>query len=248
MMSPELRCALAGSAAVSLTSLAGVASLPFDPATVRGWLGPAVGLAAGALIGDAVLHLLPETLADPAGPAWVLVGLAFSFTLEKVLRWHHEPCAAGHEHEHGVKPTGAVLLAGCGLHNAVDGALIGASFLHSVPLGMTTTTAVLLHELPHEVGDFAVLLDCGYSRGRALLYNFLTACLALAGTVLVFACRDVLRHSSAALAVTAGQFLYVALAGLFPELQKERAPGRSLLQVLALGAGVGLMAALKKLG
>ncbi|MDE2292424.1 MAG: ZIP family metal transporter [Elusimicrobia bacterium] len=247
-MPAALPGALLSSAAVSLVSLVGLVALPFDADTVSFWLAPAVGMAVGALLGDAFLHLLPDVMGLPSAPAWTLAGLAASFVLERALRLHHEPHAAGHGHSHVVKPTGPVLLLGCGIHNLVDGALVGASYLHSLPMGLATTAAVCLHELPHELGDFAVLLDCGYSRARALLYNFLTACLAVAGTLLVFAWTDVLRHSGAALALTAGQFIYVACADLMPEMQAERSRTRAAMQTAGVLLGLALMWALKRLG
>jgi zinc and cadmium transporter len=124
----------------------------------------------------------------------------------------------------------------------MDGILIGASFQVNRDVGIATTLAVALHELPHEIGDFGVLIDSGYSRGRAVLFNFLCACIAIAGVFVAFGFQSSLDNfPSIALPLTGGSFLYIAGSNLTPELQKEYAPGRSLIQCLAMVAGIGLM-------
>src|SRR4029077_21243583 len=111
---------------------------------------------------------------------WVLAGIFASFLFEKVLRWkdHHEL-----DEPRGIKPVGRIILVSDGLHNLVDGILIGASFQVNKDVGIATTLAVALHELPHEIGDFGVLIDSGYTKTRALLFNFLCACIAILGVV-----------------------------------------------------------------
>src|SRR5262249_7208697 len=148
-----------------------------------------------------------------------------------------------HPQDH-IHPVGRIILISDGLHNLLDGVLIGASYLAGRSVGLATTFAVILHELPHEIGDFGVLLHSGYSRTRALLLNFFSACVAIA-----FAFQSAMKDFPAiALPVTAGTFLYIAGSNLTPELHKENDPLQSLLQFLALMAGVGFMLLLLLVG
>lgn len=228
---------------VSLLSLAGVATLPFREHNIKRILFLLISLAAGALFGDAILHLLPEIFQTTSRPVasslWVLAGIFASFVLEKFLRWRHEHGISAHGHIH---PVGRILLVSDSLHNLLDGVLIGASYQAGLSVGVATTVAVALHELPHEIGDFGVLLHSGYTRSRALLFNFLSACVALAGVLLAFGFQSMKADFPAiALPLTAGTFLYIAGTNLTPELHKESAPLKSAVQFLSLLAGVGLM-------
>jgi len=129
-----------------------------------------------------------------------------------------------------------------GLHNLIDGILIGASYLAGVSVGLATTIAVVLHEIPQEMGDFGVLIHAGFSKSRALYLNFLSALLAIAGAVLALvASTQIKQLPNAVLPFTAGGFIYIAGSDLVPELHKERAPVKSLLQLGAIGIGVSLM-------
>src|SRR5258706_4429874 len=177
-----------GSAAlVSTVSLAGIATLPIPEQRLKEVTFLLISLATGALFGDAILHLLPDIFEDPSHPLsnslWILAGIGVSFVLEKFLRWKHEhglePEIGHSHHHHAIKPVGRILLLSDGLHNFVDGLLIGASYLAGRKIGIATTLAVILHELPHEIGDFGILIDAGYSRSRAVLFNFISACVAL---------------------------------------------------------------------
>ena len=235
--------ALASASAVSLLSLVGIASLPFSEETLKRITFILVSLATGALFGDAILHILPEVFKSGShtltSSLWVLGGILASFIFEKFLRWkdHHEL-----EHSHTIKPVGRIILLSDGLHNLMDGILIGASFQVNRDVGIATTLAVALHELPHEIGDFGVLIDSGYSKGRALVFNFLCACIAIAGVFVAFGFQSSLENFPwIALPLTGGSFLYIAGSNLTPELQKEYAPVRSLIQCLAMMAGIGLM-------
>jgi zinc and cadmium transporter len=228
---------------VSLISLVGVATIFLREDRVKGAVFLLISLAAGALFGDAILHLLPEIFQTSTHPVasslWVLAGIFSSFVLEKFLRWRQEHGLHPHDHIH---PVGRIILVSDSLHNLLDGVLIGASYLAGRSVGMATTVAVILHELPHEIGDFGVLLHSGYSRGKALLFNFLSACIAIAGVGIAFAFQSALSDFPAiALPVTAGSFLYIAGTNLTPELHKENSPLKSLLQFMALLVGVGFM-------
>lgn len=231
---------------VSLLSLATLATIPLRENSVQKVVFFLVSLAAGALFGDAILHLFPEIFRTTQNPVhsslWVLVGIFASFVLEKFLRWRHEHGLEGHEGHAHIHPVGRILLVSDGLHNLMDGILIGASYQASYSVGVATTLAVILHELPHEIGDFGVLLHSGYSRSKALIFNFLSACISIVGVIIAFAFTSAVRDFPAiALPITAGTFLYIAGSNLTPELHKESAPIKSLMQFISLLAGVGLM-------
>ncbi len=235
--------AFASAFVVSLISLAGLATLPFKEQNIKGIVFLLISLAAGALFGDAILHLFPEIFSKTQHPVvsslWVIAGIFSSFIFEKFLRWRQEHGLHPHDH---IQPVGRIILVSDGLHNLVDGILIGASYLAGRSVGLSTTFAVILHELPHEIGDFGVLLHSGYSRSKALLFNFLSACIAIAGVGIAFLFQSAMNDFPAiALPVTAGTFLYIAGSNLTPELHKENAPLKSFMQLLALLAGVGFM-------
>lgn len=229
---------------VSLLSLLTLATIPLREENVKKVVFVLISLAAGALFADAIVHLLPEifrtTTRPVASSLWVLGGIFASFVLEKFLRWRQEHGI--HNHGGHIHPVGRILLVSDGLHNLMDGVLIGASYQAGYSVGIATTLAVILHELPHEIGDYGVLLHSGYSRSKALLFNFLSACVAVVGVGLAFLFQSGMADfPSIALPITAGTFLYIAGSNLTPELHKESAPLKSLLQFLSLLAGVGLM-------
>jgi zinc and cadmium transporter len=235
--------ALISATLVSLISLVGIATLPFSDEGLKRITFILISLATGALFGDAILHILPDVFRHDVhsfkSSLWVLAGILASFSFEKFLRWkdHHELDGVK-----GIKPVGRIILVSDGLHNLVDGILIGAGYLANRDVGIATTLAVALHELPHEMGDFGVLIDSGYSKGKALLFNFLCACIAIAGVFVAFAFQSSVDNFPwIALPLTAGSFLYVAGSNLTPELQKEYVPFKSLVQCLAMTAGAGLM-------
>ncbi len=245
-MSP-FSSALASAGLVSTVSLLGIATLPFREQQIKRITFILISLAVGALFGDAILHLLPSIFRHDAhslkSSLLVLAGILISFIFEKFLRWKD------HHHVHDpvqdspcIHPMGRILLVSDGLHNLLDGILIGASFLVNREVGIATTIAVALHELPHEIGDFGVLIHSGYSKGRALLLNFLCACIAIAGVFVAFAFQSSMENFPwVALPLTAGSFLYIAGSSLTPELQKEYEPVKSLVQCFAMMVGVGLM-------
>ncbi len=233
--------------AVSLISVVGAVVL-FGGGRAKKILPLLVALAAGALIGDTFLHLLPHAVADAGGsfsPAitWgVLGGLVGFFFIESVLHWHHHGEDV-HEHgEGGVHPIGYMNLIGDMFHNLIDGMLIAATWLHTPELGIATTIAVALHEIPQEFGDFGVLLHAGFSPKRAIAFNLLSGLAAVVGALIVIATQGKLGLEVALVPVAAGGFLYIACADLVPEIRK-RARGMKLVTTfLALALGVGLMA------
>jgi zinc and cadmium transporter len=202
------------------------------------WL---ISYAVGALLGVAMLEMLPQTL-EQLPPAHVfatlLGGILLFFVLEKLVLWRH--C---HTHDCEVHEGSAfVVLAGDTFHNFVDGAVIGAAVISSVPLGVSTALAVAAHEIPQEVGDFAILLHKGYSRSRALLVNVLSGCASALGAVLSFVALDFMpRAIPYVLVISASSFIYVAMSDLIPDLHRGRTDAGSLRQILLIAAGVATM-------
>src|SRR3989338_1028448 len=212
----------------------------------RDWLErilfPLVSFAAGGLLGHVFLHILPEVTEEygdqfPTASALIGVGIIFSFVVEKFIRWHHHHDIDCHTH-----PVGAIAVIGDAVHNMTDGVLIATSYLVDVRLGVLTTIAVVIHEIPQEIGDLAILIYSGYSRARALLMNFLSALAAFAGVLIVLSLNSTLPDIEHYLIpVVAGNFLYIAIADLIPELHKQTKLQLSLLQVLGGGAGILVM-------
>ena len=206
------------------------------------WL---LSYAVGTLLGVALLALVPEAL-DQLAPASVLGALLAAilmlFVVEKLVLWRH--CHTEDCDVHDASAT--LILIGGALHNLADGAVIAASVLISIPLGISTALAVAAHQIPQEVGDFAVLLNAGFSRRRALLLNALSASSAVGGAIIVYAAAETLPNTLPyLLAVAAGSFLYVAMADLIPHLHKGEVIGSGAVrQVLLIGAGVGTILAL----
>ena len=206
------------------------------------WL---LSYAVGTLLGVALLALVPEAL-DQLAPASVLgallAGILMLFVVEKLVLWRH--CHTEDCDVHDASAT--LILIGGALHNLADGAVIAASVLISIPLGISTALAVAAHQIPQEVGDFAVLLNAGFSRRRARLLNALSASSAVGGAIIVYAAAETLPNTLPyLLAVAAGSFLYVAMADLIPHLHKGEVIGSGAVrQVLLIGAGVGTILAL----
>lgn len=230
--------------AVSVISFVGIFTLSLTETTLRKYVFLLISLAVGALIGDAFIHLIPQAFEESGDPVLtsvaVIAGILIFFILEKILHWHHHE--ASDEVALAIHPSGRMILFSDGVHNFIDGLIIGASYLVSIEVGMATTLAIILHEIPQEIGDFGVLIHSGYSTGRALLLNFLTALTALGGTVvalIVGNATDVLTTWLVPLA--AGGFIYIAMADLIPELHKTKHVPYSLLQLAAVLAGIGAM-------
>ena len=202
------------------------------------WL---VSYAVGALLGISMLGLLPESLESlPAARvfATLLGGILLFFILEKLVLWRH--C---HTHDCEVhESTVASVMIGDTFHNFVDGAVIAAAVLTSVPLGVSTAVAVAAHEIPQEIGDFAILLHAGYSRRMALLLNVLSALASAAGAIGAFLAFDIVpRTLPYFLVLAASSFLYVAMADLIPGLHRGRTDASSLRQIILIAAGIATM-------
>jgi zinc and cadmium transporter len=200
-----------------------------------------VSYAVGALLGVSMLALLPTTM-EQLPPERVfptlLCGILIFFVLEKLVLWRHCHIHDCEVHESSVVPV----LVGDAFHNFVDGAVIAAAVITSVPLGISTAFAVATHEIPQEVGDFAILLHAGYSRTRALVLNALSAAASAAGAVVAFIAFDIVPMMLPYfLALAAASFLYVAMADLIPGLHRGRTDASSMRQILLIAAGVGTM-------
>lgn len=200
------------------------------------WL---VSYAVGALLGASVLRLLPASLEQVSSARIVLAtllgGILLFFVLEKLVLWRHCHIHDCEVHESTVFPV----LIGDAFHNFVDGAVIAAAVVTSVPLGISTAVAVAAHEIPQEVGDFAILLHGGYSRGKALMLNVLSAVSSAVGAAAAFFAFDLVpRMLPHFLALAAASFLYVAMADLIPGLHRGRTDAGSLRQIVLIAAGV----------
>lgn len=215
-----------------------------------------VSFATGALLGAALLALLPEAVKQGGTESVYGIGLALVagigvfFILEKAVLWRHSHSGeiadhgAHHDHHHHRDEASATLvLIGDSMHNALDGVLIGAAFLTDTRLGIVTAIAAVTHEIPQEIGDFAVLLNSGMSRGRALFWNLLTSLTSvIGGVVAYYALHKVQYILPYALAVAAASFLYVAVADLIPGLHRRVDMRTSIMQVLLIAAGIGAIA------
>jgi len=231
---------------VSLISFVGLFALSVKMNVLRKILIYLISFSAGALLGDAFIHLLPE-MAEQYGfsleiSSYILGGIVVFFVLEKIIHWQHchEPISEEHVHSFAY-----MNLVGDGLHNFLDGLIIAGSYLVSVPVGIATTVAVILHEIPQEIGDFGVLIHGGFSRGKALLFNFLSALTAVLGAVVALWLSNIVSNLEYYLVpIAVGGFIYIAGSDLIPEIHKERNLTKSILQTIAFLAGIGVMALL----
>ncbi|MGK2856663.1 MAG: ZIP family metal transporter [Thermoanaerobaculia bacterium] len=205
----------------------------------------AAPFAAGALLGTAFLDLLPEA-AESGGPAivgWAIVGMLVFFFLERFVHEFHHQHTHAHDEDHGNKATVPMVIIGDILHNSIDGVVIAGTFLVSVPLGVATTIAVSMHEIPQEIGDFGLLLHRGVDRRRVIIYNVLSAMATVVAALITYAIGvRVLEVLPAFLAVTAGFFIYIAASDLIPELHRHRRLGTAgRLDPFILLGGIALI-------
>ncbi|AAZ97718.1 ZIP Zinc transporter [Thiobacillus denitrificans ATCC 25259] len=244
---------LLATAAGSLLSflLAGALALSARPS----WIPVLVSYAIGALLGASLLEVLPEAVeigGDIETVAKALLGgILLFFLLEKLVLWRHcheEICEAhggnsrpAHGHDHG--RSGLMITVGDTFHNFVDGVIIAGAFLADFRLGVVTALAIIAHEIPQEIGDFLILLHSGYSRGRALLLNFVTGVATLVGALVGYYALSMLEGWTPVLLGLAGaSMLYVALSDLIPGLHKRAEIGATLQQLALIGLGIGSVA------
>lgn len=252
---------LASVVIVSLVSLVGVITLVIRPRLIDSILFALVSFAAGAMLGAAFLDLLPEAVehAQEAGASaesvfvFVLAGMLVFFIMETFLYWYHchgDKCERHslvqnkpHKgHSHAKMPFTYLNLVGDGVHNFLDGVIIATSYLVSVPLGIVTSLAVIFHEIPQEIGDFGILVYGGFSRTRALMYNFLSAATAIVGAVLAYYFATTVAHFTEWLVpFAAGGFIYIASVDLLPELHRTPQFKKAIAQLCFFMLGIGVI-------
>lgn len=238
----ELVAILASVLTVSLIALIGIVFIGLKENALKRVLMALIGFASGSLIGGAFLNLLPEAMAEigEATCYYVVLGIVIFFVLEKFLYWRH--C---HETECPVHMFAYLNLIGDGIHNFIDGMIISATYLASVELGFTTTLMVVFHEIPQEIGDFGVLIYGGFSKRKALAYNFVSALAAVLGAIVTYFLAGAVDFAPLLVPFAAGGFIYIAATDLIPELHKKNTAGASVIQFFSLLLGIGLIAYLK---
>lgn len=231
---------------ISLISFVGALALVLKKNLLNKSVFVLVSLAVGALLGDVFVHIIPETYEGLGSTTAIaltfIAGILIFFVLEKVLHWHHHTSEHAEEHAH---PIGKIVLLGDGTHNFIDGLVIAASYMVSIEVGVATTIAVILHEIPQEIGNFGVLIHAGYSKAKALWYNFISALAAVVGAGIAIILGAVTEQFAMwLLPIAAGGFIYIALSDLIPELHKDRRFAQGVIQVAAIIVGVLAMTAL----
>ena len=226
---------------ISFGSLLGVIFLYAKKESIQKWLLYLVALSAGTMLGGAFFHLLPEALESIDNynlvAALILLSFAFFFIIEKVLHWRH--C---HEENCKEHTFGYMNLLGDGIHNFIDGVLIAGAFMASFQIGIITSLAIALHEIPQEIGDFGVLLHAGIEKKKAILLNFLTALTAVIGALVgYFISSQSEQIVSLFLPVAFGGFIYIAMSDLVPEIREEKHRVRSLSLFGVFAIGVLIM-------
>lgn len=245
---PLLATALGLSLLGSLGGLVVASSLLLFNESLRTRLVPwLVSYAVGALLGVSLLALIPEALRE-LSPDQVLgsllAGIVVFFVLEKLVLLRH--CHTDHCHVHGA--AAQLVILGDAFHNFIDGAIISAAVLTSVPLGVNTAIAVAAHEIPQEVGDIAILLSSGYSRRRALVLNIVSGGAGVAGALLGYSTVSVVPGLRPfILAFSSASMLYIAMSDLIPDLHRGTVDRNSLRQVLLIAAGIATVVVFERL-
>ncbi len=237
----NLLWALLTSLGISLISLIGIFSLFIKDKLLNNILLLLVGFSGGTLIGGAFLHLLPETLKKSFQITntflYLIIGFVIFFILEKYLFWRH--C---HEKICEVHSFTYMNLIGDGIHNLIDGLLIGASFYADIKIAIAVSIAIIMHEIPQELGDFAVLVYGGFSKYKALLFNFLSGATAMIGTLIgYFFAANTINFTLILFPIAAGGFIYIAACDLIPELHRQPDTKKSNISILFFILGILLM-------
>jgi len=207
---------------------------------------PLIGFAAGGLIGGAFLHLLPEAIEKSEKSSnvflFAIVGFILFFMLEKYLYWRH--CHKGEKCD--IHAFTYLNLIGDGIHNFIDGLVIGASFFVDIKIGIVTTMAIVLHEIPQELGDFGVLIYGGFAKSKALFYNFLSALTAIVGTIIgYYISNSVESIGIFLLPFAAGGFIYIAASDLIPELHRQKDLKKANISIIFFILGILFMYLIK---
>lgn len=241
---PVLAVALSLSVVGSLGGLAIASLLLLLPSSTRSSLIPwLISYAVGTLLGVALLAILPESLKQLDASAvlgTLLAGILLFFMVEKLVIWRHCHVNDCDAHDGQARSSATLVLVGGAIHNFTDGTIIGAAVLSSIPLGLTTALAVAAHQVPQEVGDFAILLGAGYSRRRALIMNTLAGTTGILGALAIYGTAGwVPQALPYVLAFASGNFLYVAMADLIPGLHRGAIDVGAIRQVVLIAAGIG---------
>jgi zinc and cadmium transporter len=226
----------------SLLAFVGAVTCSFSDTRMREIMPTVIACVVGVLVGEACLHLIPEAARSGTGPTTLVIGVLLGATALAIMELGLRRLERGPLE---IAPVGRLALVAESLHNAIDGALIAGGYMAGVHVGLVVTVAVILHEVPHELGNFGVLVHAGYPRRKALLFNFLSACFAFIGALAMLALgATAAGFANAALPVAAGSFLYLALADLLPDLIRGTNLRQRTTSGFAAVAGVAFMAAI----
>jgi len=228
------------SVVMALTSLIGSLTVLFSKKFFNQLIPNLVAFSAGALIGGAILHLIPESIEELGNETGtfllILFGIVAFYILEQFIHWHH--ChKETHDHK---KPVSYLILIADGLHNLIDGLAVAAAFIVSPAVGTSTLVAVAAHEIPQELGDFGILIHSGWKTGKALLFNFLSSLTFLVGALIAFLLSDKV-NISLLLPFAAGTFIYIAAVDLIPEIKGDTKLKSKVSFFIALVLGLALM-------
>ena len=235
---------------VSLISLIGILTISIQEKKMETFMMYFVSFAVGGLLGGIFFHLIPEALEEGFKMQFsflFLAGLLVFFVVETLIHWRHHHHShmfkkKHKSHKHEIKPVAAMNLIGDALHNFTDGIIIGASYLVSIPVGVATTIGVVLHEIPQEIGDFAVLVHAGFTRKKALMFNLIIAFSSIVGAVAAILIGSMLENFAHLMLIfTAGGFMYIAAVDLMPELHVEPNFKKAIFQLFYLFLGLGVM-------
>jgi zinc and cadmium transporter len=227
---------------VSIISIIGIFALSINANKLKKILIYFISFSAGALFGDAFIHLIPELTEEGmllSSSVYILLGILIFFILEKFIHWRHCHLPQCKDHVH---PFAYMNLIGDSLHNFIDGLVIAASYMLSPSVGIATSIAIVLHEIPQEIGDFGVLIYAGFSKLKAIIMNFFTALTAILGAIVALSLNKYVQGIEFFLiSLAIGGFIYIAGSDLIPELHKETRFSRSFFQIIAFVLGIGVM-------
>jgi zinc and cadmium transporter len=237
---------LASGFLMSCIALVGALTLVLKKETLDKILMPLVAFAAGSLIGGALLHMLPAAVAQMGNNLsvylWVIAGFLSFLALEQFLNWHHSHSA---EPDQRAPLTYLILIADA-IHNFIGGLSVAASFLVSIPLGISAWLAAAAHEVPQELGDFGVLVHGGWAKRRALLFNFVSALTFLVGSIVAYVASSTI-DVVFLVPLAAGNYLYIGAADLIPEIKKTNRISTNVIHFVAFTLGILLLGAIRML-
>jgi len=237
---------------ISLIAFVGALTLFLKEKSLNKILMVLVAFSAGALVGGAFLHLMPEAIIQVGVDEvsilnaflYLLLGFCIFFILEQLIRWHHHHATTHPE----IMSFSYLILISDGVHNLIDGLVMAASFMVSSPIGIVTALAIALHEIPQEIGDFGVLVYGGFKRSKALILNYVSATMVIFGGIIGYLLYDWIGSSIVfLLPFAAGNFIYIACTDLIPEIRFKESIKKSLVRFCVFLTGMGLMLAVKLL-